>query len=95
MNLSQFKDCVFHICLVGTLATSWFLTQEVVDLYYNDSYFLSVNSRKTFKENSNIYTFTEGISEEYFTLPVYVCYQIINKEILYRRIFIFRSGFEF
>ena len=29
MNRSQFKDPVSHMCLAGTVAASWFLTQEV------------------------------------------------------------------
>ena len=29
MNLSQFKDPVFHMCLIGTLVVSWSLTHEV------------------------------------------------------------------
>ena len=30
MNLGQFKDRVFHMCLAGAAVASWTLTQEVV-----------------------------------------------------------------
>ena len=32
MNLGQFKDSVFQMCLAGTLITSWSLTQQVASL---------------------------------------------------------------
>ena len=30
MNWAKFKDPVSHVCLAGTVAASWSLTQEVV-----------------------------------------------------------------
>ena len=32
MNWAQFKDPVFHVRLVGTVLTSWSLTEEVPGL---------------------------------------------------------------
>ena len=59
MNWAQFKDPVFHMCLAGTVATSWILTQEASGLSsFNDKYFLSLNSLnslKTFRKNSNVW----------------------------------------
>ena len=37
MNWGQFKDALFHLCLLGSLVTHWSLTQEVTGL--NDKYF--------------------------------------------------------
>ena len=31
MNWSQFEDPVSHMCLAGTVVTSWSLTQEMAD----------------------------------------------------------------
>ena len=54
MNEGQFKDPVFHICLAGTAVASWSLTQEVAGLspFTLMTNILSVNSVKTFRENS-------------------------------------------
>ena len=32
MNWGQFKEPVSHMCLAGTVVTSWSLTQEIVGL---------------------------------------------------------------
>ena len=68
MNWAQFKDAVSHMCLIGIVATSWSLTQEVAGLSpFNDKHFLSLNSAnsvKTFRKNSNALRYS-------FTLSVY------------------------
>ena len=55
MNWAQFKYPVSHICLVGTVVASWFLTQMVVGLnpFTVTTNILSLNSVKTFRKNSN------------------------------------------
>ena len=59
MNQDQFKDPVFHMCLAGTVPTSWSLTQEVAGLNpftVMTNIFValnSANSGKAFRENSN------------------------------------------
>ena len=56
MNWAQFKDPVFHLCLVGTVVACWPLTEELAGSSpFNDKYFLSLNSAnsvKTFRKNS-------------------------------------------
>ena len=56
MNWAQFKDPVSHMCLAGTVAASWSLTQEVagwqvraLSMYSNDIYFVAEISE--FSEN--------------------------------------------
>ena len=60
MNWAQFKDPVSHICLAGAVVASWSLTLEITGSNpFNGKYFLllnSVNTVKTFRENSNIFT---------------------------------------
>ena len=55
-NWSQFKDPMYHLCLTGAVIASRSVTLETTGLNcFNGKYFLSLtsmNSVKTFKENS-------------------------------------------
>ena len=58
MNWSQFKDPVSNMYLAGTVVASWSLRQEVAGwrvraILLQWQIFLSLNSVKTFRENSN------------------------------------------
>ena len=54
MNWSQFKDPVSHMCLAGTVVVPWSLTQELAgsNPFTVRTIILSLNSVKTFRENS-------------------------------------------
>ena len=59
MNLTQFKDPVPHMCLAGLVVASWSLRQEDAGsspftVMTNIFRMNSMNSVKTFKENSNM-----------------------------------------
>ena len=55
MNWGQFKDPVYHMSLAGTVIASWSLTlEDTGSNSFNDMYFESLNSVKTFRENSII-----------------------------------------
>ena len=55
MNWTQFKDPVSHMCLAGTAVASWSLTQKVAGSSpFDDKYFLSINSVKKIRKNSNV-----------------------------------------
>ena len=52
-DLAQFKDPVSHMCLAGDYVASRTFTQEVTGSNpFNDKD--SMNSEKTFRENSNV-----------------------------------------
>ena len=53
MNWGQFKDPVYHLCLAGAIVASWSLTLETAGLTSFKNNFWSLNSLKTFRENSN------------------------------------------
>ena len=57
MNWSQFKGHASHICLAGAVVASWSLMEEVTGsspfAVMTNRSFLSLNSGKTFRENSN------------------------------------------
>ena len=53
MNWNQFKDSV-SLCLAGAAVVFWSLTQDVAGLNpFTGQIFLSLNSAKAFRQNSN------------------------------------------
>ena len=52
MNWGAFKDPLCYLCLAGLMVTPWSLTQNVAGSNNPFNYILSLNSAKTFRENS-------------------------------------------
>ena len=54
MNWAKFKDLASHMYLAGSVVASMPLTQQVAgSIPFNNKYFLSLNSVKTSRKNSN------------------------------------------
>ena len=55
MNWGQIKDPVYRLCLAGTVVASWSVTLEATNSNpFNNEYFSSLNSLKTFWQNSTV-----------------------------------------